>query len=298
LSRYLALGCSVLGLWLVGCAEPVRAKFGSGLPQVTATPELASQERAMFQLVNRDRQAAGLPKLEYDESLADVARSHSADMRDHHFFDHVSPTTGLPDDRLNAAGYAFQTARENLSEAPDVATSQTGLMNSPHHHENIMAKDVTHVGVGIVNGGVQDARNLTVTQLFATPSRVETDAQARANILHLIQQARASLSLARVPENARLRELAERYVVRLTAAQLEADLQAVGEPIAEDVSRAQDKTLRAVSVGAQLLGDSTGFTQPPALSDARAAAFGIAVRTVPGEGGRPMRVVLVLVSVR
>src|SRR5690606_3600973 len=117
------------------------------------------------------------------------------DMRDHQFFEHESPNSGSLDDRLNASGYLFLNARENLSEAPDVERSQAGLMLSPPHHENIMAADVTHVGIGIVPGGVVDPRNLTVTQVFAKPGRQESVEEARTSILRSIQSARAKRGL-------------------------------------------------------------------------------------------------------
>ena len=117
----------------------------------------------MFERLNRDRARKGRAPLHWDPRLSEVARHHSADMRDHGFFEHESPSTGSVDNRLDAAGYPFLTARENLSEAPDVEQSEDALLESPHHYENIMAEDVTHVGVGIVGGGVRDPRNITVT---------------------------------------------------------------------------------------------------------------------------------------
>ena len=110
----------------------------------------------MFERLNRDRAASGLPPLEYDEHLADIGRAQSEDMRLHHFFAHESPMYGALDDRFDRAGYVAKVARENLAEAPDVETAQDGLMKSPHHHENIMARDVTKIGIGIVRAGVKD----------------------------------------------------------------------------------------------------------------------------------------------
>ena len=129
------------------------------------------QERGMFERLNRDRKAQGCRALRFDERLSDVARHHSADMRDHRFFEHESPRTGGVDNRLDAAGYLLPTARENLSEAPDIERSQDGLLKARPHHENIMSEDVTHVGIGIVEGGVVDPRNVAVTQVLARRRR-------------------------------------------------------------------------------------------------------------------------------
>jgi uncharacterized protein YkwD len=286
------------GALLSACAQkPPQAQFGSGLKPAPSNPQVLGQEREMFRLLNRDRQASGLKPLAYDERLADIARSHSLDMREHKFFDHISPNTGSPDNRLDAAGYRFRSARENLSEAPDVKSSQAGLMLSPHHHENIMAADVTHIGVGIVQGGVQDARNLTVTQLFATPGLEETLKQARQAILSSIGQKRAAASLPKVREEKRLSEIAEQNIDGLVADDLDATLEAAGGKIAEAVSQAKLSSVRAVLVGGQLLTDSGSFAPPPTLLEARASAFGLALKTVQQNNGRPMTLVLLVVGV-
>src|SRR5512135_3656843 len=77
--------------------------FGKGLRELPASPRVRELERQMAERLNADRKAQGKPALRYDDRLASVARSHSADMRDHGFLDHVSPTTGTPENRLDAA---------------------------------------------------------------------------------------------------------------------------------------------------------------------------------------------------
>src|SRR5207253_9242370 len=101
--------------------------------------DVLAMEHAMFERLNHDRAAGGLPPLEYDPRLADVGRAHSADMSAHHFFAHESPTNGNLEDRLDAAGYLALKGRENLAEAGDVVGAQDGLMKSPGHHANIMS---------------------------------------------------------------------------------------------------------------------------------------------------------------
>lgn len=249
----------------------------------------------MFRLLNRDRAAQGLPPLVYDERLADVARFHSADMRDHRFFDHESPNSGSLQDRLVAAGYLFLEARENLSEAPDVERGQQGLLASPPHYANIMATDVTHVGIGIVPGGVHAPENLTITQVFARPGRAETPAQARAALIERIQAARADAGLPPAQLSPLLDELARAHVAEL--AEDEARLSGIADRITEEVSKRREKGLRGVVVGAQRLADSSAFQVPSALTSERGASFGVAVHPAQGPGGRPVLQVLLLVGI-
>jgi uncharacterized protein YkwD len=171
----------------------------------------------MFLRLNRDRKDRGLPALRYDPRLAEVARFHSADMRDHHFFEHDSPTSGSLEDRLNSAGYLFLTARENLSEAPDVHTGQDSLLKSPGHYANIVATDITHIGIGIVPGGVQARENLTITQVFSQPGRAESGAAAADAVVRRIQTERSSHGMGAAQRHPFLDELAMLQVLLLVA---------------------------------------------------------------------------------
>lgn len=248
----------------------------------------------MVARLNRDRRERGLPALRSDSRLADVARFHSADMRDNHFFSHESPTSGSLDDRLNAAGYLFLTARENLAEAPDVQSGQDHLLQSPGHYANIVATDTTHVGIGIVPGGVEAPENLTITQVFAKPGRSETPAEAERALIDAIQKQRKSRGLGRAASLPLLEGLAEQHIAELDAQTSPSSLEQIGKRITEAVAKEQGAGLQGVVVGAQLLPDSDSFQVPQSLY-ATTARFGIAVRRLPGDG-RPMLQVLFVVA--
>ncbi len=290
--------------WLAACVlciaactpRPKPAAFGSGLAEVPASTSIRKQERAMFERLNRDRKAQGLSALSFDARLSEIARHHSADMRDHGFFEHESPTSGRLEDRLDAAGYLFLTARENLSEAPDVERSQDGLLASPHHYENIMAPDVTHVGIGIVEGGVKDPRNLTLTQVFATPLVPEAPAQARSRILERISSERAAKGTSRLKLDPELTSLAEKHIV---------DLDAAGSPesaktASEGVGKAlEGKVAGRLWVSAQVVPGSQQLAVPEALASAPSARLGLAVRRVEAVSGRPaLQVLLIVLEVK
>lgn len=123
-------------------------------------PELEAQ---MLELVNRERQANGLRALTADPELTAVARKHSVDMFVRGYFAHQTPEGKSPFDRMHADGVKFVTAGENLALAPTLQVAHNGLMNSPGHRANILAKDFGRVGIGILDGGV---RGLMITQNF------------------------------------------------------------------------------------------------------------------------------------
>jgi len=120
-------------------------------------------EKQMLDLVNQERQAAGLKPLEADPELTEVARQHSADMFARGYFAHDTPEGISPFDRMRAAKVRFTTAGENLALAPTLSIAHTGLMNSPGHRANILRPEFGRLGIGVMDGGM---RGLMISQEF------------------------------------------------------------------------------------------------------------------------------------
>jgi uncharacterized protein YkwD len=288
----LVLTLLVAGAFGGACRATPAPTFGSGLAQVPVSSAIHGQERAMAERLNRDRAAKGLAPLRFDPQLSEVARHHSADMRDHRFFEHDSPRTGSVDNRLDAAGYAFLAARENLSEAPDIERSQDGLLDSPPHYVNIMAEDVTHVGIGIVKGGVHDPQNLTVTQVFARPLTTESSERALGQILGRLKTERAASRRSPAQKDARLMQLAARHLETLDEEGSPASVERAGRGIVEALDGKQAAKLL---ISTQRVPSSDQFVFPDQLREATKCSVGLAVRRVRGEKGRPALQVLLLV---
>ena len=67
--------------------------------------EVRRLERAIHAEVNQVRSGLGLQTMRYDRKLAQIARKHSKDMAQNHYFDHVSPTGKTFEDRYQAGRY-------------------------------------------------------------------------------------------------------------------------------------------------------------------------------------------------
>jgi uncharacterized YkwD family protein len=114
---------------------------------------LTPEEQQMVDLVNQARQQEGLAPLTVDMELSKTARLKSQDMVDKNYFSHQSPTYGSPFDMMKQFGISYSTAGENIACNQTVEAAHKALMESPGHRENILSKDFTHIGVGIVDGG-------------------------------------------------------------------------------------------------------------------------------------------------
>jgi uncharacterized protein YkwD len=291
--RFVILGLSSFaGAIVLGCTEPPKAPP----PRVKPTPQIHETELAMFKLLNRDRAANGKPALQYDESLADVARAHADDMRKNKYFAHDSPTWGTLDDRLARAQISVATARENLAEAMDVEEAERTLVASPGHFANIVADDVTHVGVGVVAGGVAHPEMLLFVQVYAKPVVQESPSRAKEVVLARITEARAAKGLSAPKINARLEELAGRFVTEVDDAMDAASLDDVGKSVLAELKKGAGAGGLSVLVSGQRVVAASEYQPTQAIATKPEIELGIGAASAKDDHGRPAIKVLVLVG--
>jgi uncharacterized protein YkwD len=138
--------------------------------EITRRQDPAEAERELFALVNRDREAAGLPALVRDARLQEIARGHSREMARVGEVAHVLPKSGGTEDRVRAAEVspAPRTLAENVGRAFSTVEVEHAFMGSPSHRANILNPDMTHVGIGVVLGQAEGGVvPLYFTQLLA-----------------------------------------------------------------------------------------------------------------------------------
>ncbi|MBI3289972.1 CvpA family protein [Candidatus Microgenomates bacterium] len=113
-----------------------------------------SAETQLFELVNKERRDRGIPELVWSPQIVVVARAHSRDMWERHYFSHVNPDGEDPGDRLSAGGVKYGLAGENIALAPTVKMAHDGLMNSEGHKRNILDPTFKKIGIGVIDGGI------------------------------------------------------------------------------------------------------------------------------------------------
>ncbi len=121
----------------------------------------------MWQTIDTERTDHGLNRLKWDPRLAEVATRHSTDMLQNDFFGHLSPSHGDLRQRLSAASILASVSRENLALDQDLFSAHLSLMASPGHRSNILASEVTHIGIGAVRKISADGPPLwIITEIF------------------------------------------------------------------------------------------------------------------------------------
>jgi uncharacterized protein YkwD len=220
----------------VGVAEPDDAE-GRG-PVVTDPPAV---ETRLSTLVNEARARLGLAPLAVDAELRQLALAHDEDMVAHHFFGHVSPTTGTFDDRTRRANLRVAAAGENVAQAHDADTAHRSLMESPAHRENMVNPRFTHVGVAAVPDG--DSGNVVVTLVFARRAPVISSRPTTSDLQQRAQAARRAKGLGPVAIDAALQAAAQAGAAALQAgASLESALAATGAELRRHPRRHVDSS--------------------------------------------------------
>ena len=147
-------------------------------------------EFTIFQETNQRRQSHGITPLIRDHALDKVADTHSLDMAENQYMDHVNLNGQDPTARGLSMGYECSKTThiglgENLSTIPSFTsyyilnnpntyqfkTSEVGIgieavivwMDSPGHRENILRSSYDRIGISVKLG---DDYNMYMTQKF------------------------------------------------------------------------------------------------------------------------------------
>jgi uncharacterized YkwD family protein len=115
----------------------------------TVSSSNLTYEQKVAELVNIERQKAGLSALTFDQSVSNVARTKSKDMAANNYFAHQSPTYGSAGDMLTKFGIRWSAWGENIASGqrtPEAVV--TAWMNSSGHRANILSSNFSKIGVG------------------------------------------------------------------------------------------------------------------------------------------------------
>ena len=117
----------------------------------TETSNMNSDEKEVFDLINKQRTNNGLAALKNDSEAQRVARIKAQDMVDNNYFSHTSPTYGSPFDMLKSFKISYKTAGENIAGNSSNSSAVTAWMNSSGHKANILNSNFNYTGIGVVS---------------------------------------------------------------------------------------------------------------------------------------------------
>jgi uncharacterized protein YkwD len=159
-------------------STPISAAVSAPVPIPVSAPvvDITTLEQQIHYLVNLQRQNQGLLSLQWDASLATIARKHSEDMAKNNYFSHYNLQGLDPTARGSEAEYScyknygsyyttgiaeniFQTSQtttyngimvHDVIPMEEIAQSTVnGWMNSPGHRQNILTSTYDREGIGV-----------------------------------------------------------------------------------------------------------------------------------------------------
>lgn len=111
-------------------------------------------ERRVFDLINNQRVAAGLPPFKWNDDIAKIARLHSENMANENFFSHKGTDGSMVNDRADLFGISKWSAiGENIAynqgyDKP-AESAVEGWMLSEGHRKNILDNRWKESAIGI-----------------------------------------------------------------------------------------------------------------------------------------------------
>ena len=115
------------------------------------TTAMNSDEKEVFDLINKQRTNNGLSALKEDAEVQKVARIKAQDMVSNNYFAHESPTYGTPFQMLKNFKISYKTAGENIAVNSSNSSAVTAWMNSSGHKANILNSNFNYTGIGVVS---------------------------------------------------------------------------------------------------------------------------------------------------
>jgi uncharacterized protein YkwD len=126
-------------------------------PKATITKpsdtELAKIRQEMLKLINAERAKVGTSALTLDAKANQMAQDQSEDMAKNGYVGHNSPIYGNQGDRARSHNIKYDALHEDCTAitASSVEAVQN-WMSSPEHCDDVLAIDVTRIGVGYCEG--------------------------------------------------------------------------------------------------------------------------------------------------
>lgn len=112
--------------------------------------ERAADAAQMLSDLNDARAKAGLPALELDPQLDQVAHEHAVDMIVRHYFAHETPEGASPFDRMQREGCRYSWAGENMAINVDTDSAFRALLASQGHRENLLNPHFKRIGIAAI----------------------------------------------------------------------------------------------------------------------------------------------------
>jgi uncharacterized protein YkwD len=252
-------------------------------------------ERELLLLTNQHRIQNGLPALALDGALTQIARDHAQGMAQQGFISHSQPAGNLRF-RMIRAGYRHEVARENVARAPSVPLAQNALVTSPGHESNILADDVTRMGIGIMRCPDPLSSQLFIAEIFASPREEYQPAAVQEMLVNRIDELREQGAGSMLPDPS-LEEIAARSLNTINLPYKKEELQDVLSASSNELPDEERMEFSKLQANVQMLHNPKNLNIPNHGPEGRARSYGAAVRQITDDQNQVAYLVLTLIGI-
>jgi uncharacterized protein YkwD len=143
----------------------------------------AFTSNTIISLTNASRQEQHLNTLQPNALLTDAATRKAKDMIARNYFAHTTPDGKRFWTWIDATGYNYSIAGENLAiDFTTPESAHSALMASPTHRENIMNSRYKEVGVAVVTGKMDGELTTVLVEMFGTKIAKKTPVAKVTNV--------------------------------------------------------------------------------------------------------------------
>jgi uncharacterized protein YkwD len=253
-----------------------------------------SQEQELFALINKERGENNLPPLLIDDSLMRLAREHSEEMAKQAIISHDQPSGDLQI-RMHRVGYLFEAARENIAWTKSFSRVHSDFLKSETHKGNILAKDVTHIGIGIVRQPDPGDKYLAITEIFAAPRESHQPSAIHDILVNQIKNLQHKGAV--MNPDPMLDKIASRSLVSLQVPYNREELKTLLSKSANELMKPGNPSLSKLEIVVQLLRNPQDVAFPSSSHHGQNLMYGSAVRQINDSRNQPAFLVLTLISV-
>jgi len=257
---------------------------------------IARSEELLY-LVNQYRTAHGLPSLTMDARLVGLAQEHAEEMAKQGVISH-DLLSGNLSVRMRNAGYKYKMVRENLARSRTISYAHYAWLESPSHKSNILAADVSHIGIGIAKGdpATRYGDYLFIVEIFASPRKDYEPSQIKESLMDRIEKLRQESPVS-TKHDSTLEKMAAGSLLSLKNSYSSEDLHSLLEKSADELLNADPPGVSRLYVSVQLLDSPDRLIVPHVLRQGFAGMYGTAVRRITDNDNSPAFMVLTLVGV-
>jgi uncharacterized protein YkwD len=140
--------CTILGAFAIaGCAATTQAPQQPAFYDNLARAEAQVNVNSAASLISDYRRKNGLPAVEIDTRLVEMAEAQAKAMAQRNQVTH-DPGGRSFNKRLKASGFDAKTAAENVSAGyHTLAEAFSGWRDSPSHNKNMLLSGATKIGI-------------------------------------------------------------------------------------------------------------------------------------------------------